>query len=57
MIKENDSGYELKSHPKYVGFWKMPGAPVRFAATEKPRWYVRFMMKWLMGWEWKDEWL
>lgn len=41
--------------PKYVGKWKMPGAPTYFMCTTKPRWLTRFMMKHVMQWEWRDE--
>lgn len=44
--------------PKYVGLWRLPGSTaacrVEFASPTKPNWFHRFMMKTLLGWEWRD---
>lgn len=51
MIKGD---WKILCPPPPVGSWKMPGAPVYFHATVKPRWLTRFLMRHLLQWEWKE---
>lgn len=41
-----------------AGYWLMAGSDdsysVKFYMPKKPRWLVRKMMQWLLGFEWRD---
>jgi len=50
-----EGGWSIQMPPPPVGYWKMPCGMVSFAATKKPRWLTRFLMKHLMQWEWSDK--
>lgn len=51
---------EIKFHipPEPVGCWVLPGScsewSTQFPCFRKPNWLVRFSMKYVFGWEYKD---
>ena len=51
LDKRPDTAVDLA--PKYVGgIWITPNFVV--SSTKKPNWFHRFMLKVLLGWEWRD---
>ncbi len=54
MIRRADSVRPLEL-PKYLGAWQIGGSiGLRISVTKKPRWLTRFLLKWLIEWEWID---
>lgn len=46
--------FEIRKEPKSVGSWQLyDGFNVH--RPEKPKYFVRFFTKLLLGWEWKDK--
>ena len=40
--------------PKYVGWWVMPGGTTYWGCTERPAWFNRVMMQYLLGWRYEE---
>ena len=48
------STFEFKSNPESVGYWEV-SEHVHVWRENKPRWVVRIMSRFLLGWKWMDK--
>jgi hypothetical protein len=48
------STFEFKSNPESVGYWEV-SEHVHVWRENKPRWLIRTMSRFLLGWKWMDK--